>query len=54
MIPEREGLWTFGDHVEPLHKDQLIFADPRKYENDLLQEDRFGPDEMAKLSMELI
>jgi predicted phage terminase large subunit-like protein len=31
----------------------VIFVDPRKKENDLLQEDRFGPAEMAKLSMEL-
>jgi len=53
VIPADPEIWTFGDHIAPLRKEQLIFTDPRKVENDLLQEDRFGPEEMAKLSMEL-
>lgn len=52
ISPDPE-IFTFGDHVVPLKKDQVLFVDPRNKENDLLQEDRFGPDEMAKLSMEL-
>jgi predicted phage terminase large subunit-like protein len=46
-------IWTFGDHIAPLKKDQVLFVDPRKKENDLLTPDRFGPEEMAKLSVEL-
>jgi predicted phage terminase large subunit-like protein len=54
IIPMNDdGIFTFGDHIEPLKKGEVIFVDPRQKENDLLQEDRFGPDEMAKLSMEL-
>ena len=54
IIPARDdGIFTFGDHIEPLCNEDVIFVDPRKVENDLLQEDRFGPNEMAKLSMEL-
>lgn len=53
IIPANNEQYTFGDHVEPLHKDQVIFVDPRKEENDLLQPERFGVDEMRKLSMEL-
>jgi predicted phage terminase large subunit-like protein len=53
IIPVNPDIFTFGDHIEPLHKEQVLFVDPRKAENDLLQKDRFGPDEMAKLSMEL-
>jgi predicted phage terminase large subunit-like protein len=46
-------IFTFGDDIEPLKKDQVIFVDPRKKPNELLTPDRFGPDEMAKLSEEL-
>lgn len=53
IIPADPEIFTFGDHIQPLHNEQVIFSDPRKLENDLLQEDRFGPDEMRKLSMEL-
>ena len=53
IVPADPETFTFGDHVEPLKNEQVIFVDPRKKENDLLQEDRFGPAEMAKLSMEL-
>lgn len=53
IVPINDGIFTFGDHIEPVVKDQVLFIDPRKEENDLLQEDRFGPAEMAKLSMEL-
>lgn len=53
VIPADPTIWTFGDHIEPLEKDQVIFVDPRKRENELLTPDRFGPEEMAKLSMEL-
>jgi predicted phage terminase large subunit-like protein len=53
IVPAREGVWTFGDHLPPLKKDQVLFVDPRKNENELLTPDRFGPAEMAKLSMEL-
>jgi predicted phage terminase large subunit-like protein len=53
IIPANDEQYTFGDHIEPLHKDQVIFIDPRKEENDLLQPERFGVDEMRKLSMEL-
>lgn len=53
VIPERDDTFTFGDHVEPLKKDEVIFIDPRKRENELLTPDRFGQDEMRKLSMEL-
>lgn len=47
------GIWTMGDDTPPLVKDEVIFVDPRKRENELLTPDRFGPDEMAKLSLEL-
>lgn len=54
IIPARDdGIFTFGDHVKPLKKDEVIFIDPRKKENELLTPDRFGPEEMAKLSYEL-
>jgi predicted phage terminase large subunit-like protein len=53
IIPADSKIFTFGDHIEPLKLDQVLFVDPRNAENDLLQEDRFGPEEMAKLSMEL-
>jgi predicted phage terminase large subunit-like protein len=53
VVPVNPEIWTFGDHVEPLQKDQVLFVDPRKRENELLTPDRFGPEEMAKLSMEL-
>lgn len=53
IIPASADGFTFGDHVPPLRKNEVIFVDPRKQENDLLTPDRFGPDEMAKLSMEL-
>ena len=52
IVPDADR-YTFGDDIAPLKKDEVIFVDPRKKENDLLQPDRFGPDEMAKLSMEL-
>lgn len=53
-IPARDdGIFTFGDHVEPLEKGDKIFSDPRKKQNELLTPDRFGPEEMAKLSYEL-
>jgi predicted phage terminase large subunit-like protein len=52
-IPADPTIFTFGDHIEPLKKDQVIFVDPRKKENDLLTPDRFGPAEMRKLSEEL-
>lgn len=51
--PENPDIFTFGDHMPPLNKEQVIFIDPRKKENELLTPDRFGPEEMAKLSMEL-
>jgi len=54
VIPLRDdGIFTFGDHIEPLVDDEIIFSDPRKEENDLLTPDRFGVAEMRKLSMEL-
>lgn len=53
VIPANPEVFTFGDHVPPLKKDQVIFVDPRKRENELLTPDRFGPQEMAKLSEEL-
>ena len=54
IIPARDdGIFTFGDHIEPLVKGETIFVDPRKKENELLTPDRFGPEEMAKLSYEL-
>ena len=53
VVPARPDTFTFGDQVPPLTKDQVIFIDPRKQENDLLTPDRFGPQEMAKLSLEL-
>jgi predicted phage terminase large subunit-like protein len=54
VIPARnDGIFTFGDHIEPIKENQLLFVDPRKIENELLTPDRFGPAEMAKLSMEL-
>jgi len=53
IVPAQEGIFTFGDHIEPLEKDQKIFVDPRTKENQLLTPDRFGPEEMAKLSYEL-
>ena len=46
-------IWTMGDDIKPLVKDEVIFTDPRKDENELLTPDRFGPEEMAKLSYEL-
>lgn len=42
-----------GDDYLPLKKDQIIFVDPRKKENQLLTPNRFGDAEMAKLSAEL-
>lgn len=53
IVPASDEKYTFGDEIEPLVMDELIFTDPRKKENDLLQPERFGPAEMAKLSMEL-
>jgi predicted phage terminase large subunit-like protein len=55
VIPASDDpeVYTFGDDIPPLEKGQVLFVDPRKYENDLLTPDRFGPDEMAKLSYEL-
>ena len=53
VVPARPDAFTYGDHVPPLEKDQVIFVDPRRRENELLTPDRFGPEEMAKLSMEL-
>ena len=54
IIPARDdGIFTFGDHIEPLTKGEVIFVDPRKKKNELLTPDRFGPEEMAKLSYEL-
>ena len=53
VVPVSPDAFTYGDHVPPLKKDQVIFVDPRRVENDLLTPDRFGPEEMAKLSMEL-
>lgn len=53
IIPATDGIFTFGDHIEPLKNEQLLFIDPRKKENDLLTPERFGPEEMAKLSVEL-
>jgi predicted phage terminase large subunit-like protein len=53
IIPADPEIFTFGDQIKPLKKDQIIFVDPRKKKNDLMQPDRFGPAEMAKLSMEL-
>lgn len=52
VIPAADD-FTYGDHIEPLKKDEVIFIDPRKEENELLTPDRFGPAEMRKLSMEL-
>ena len=48
-----ENGWTMGDDTPLLEEGQIIFIDPRKHENELLTPDRFGPDEMAKLSLEL-
>ena len=42
-----------GDDYPRLKKDQVIFTDPRKKENELLTPGRFGPEEMAKLASEL-
>ena len=53
VVPARPDAFTFGDHIAPLKKEQVIFVDPRQRENDLLTPDRFGPAEMRKLSMEL-
>ncbi len=53
IIPADPEIFTFGDQIKPLKMDQVIFVDPRKKLNDLMQPDRFGPAEMAKLSMEL-
>lgn len=53
VVPVRPDAFTFGDHVEPIKKDQVLFIDPRNRENELLTPDRFGPQEMAKLSAEL-
>lgn len=47
------GIWTMGDDTPLLTEGEVIFIDPRKRENELLTPDRFGPDEMAKLSLEL-
>ena len=47
VVPARPDAFTFGDHVAPLKKDQVLFVDPRKQENDLLTPDRFGPAEQA-------
>ena len=52
-LPADPDMWTFGDHVPLLKQDEIMFVDPRKEENDLLTPDRFGPAEMAKLSLEL-
>ena len=53
VVPSSPDTFTFGDHVPPLKLDQVLFVDPRNDENDLLQEGRFGREEMRKLSMEL-
>ena len=53
VIPASSDIWTFGDHIEPLKKDEVIFTDPRQKEHELLTPDRFGAEEMAKLSNEL-
>ena len=45
IVPAQEGIFTFGDHIEPLDKDQKIFVDPRTKENQLLTPDRFGPED---------
>lgn len=42
-----------GDDYPPLKKDQVIFVDPRKKEDELLNPERYGPAEMAKLAGEL-
>jgi len=46
-------VFTFGDHIPLVKKDQVLFVDPRKQENDLLQPHRFDQAAMTKLSMEL-
>jgi len=48
-----ENGFTVGDDFNPLVRDDVIFVDPRNKENELLTPDRFGPEEMAKLSLEL-
>jgi predicted phage terminase large subunit-like protein len=53
IVPAREDGFTVGDDIPPLKEGQLLFADPRTKENELLTPDRFGPDEMRKLSYEL-
>lgn len=53
VVPARPDAYSFGDDIEPLVKDEVIFTDPRSKENELLTPDRFGPAEMAKLSYEL-
>jgi predicted phage terminase large subunit-like protein len=53
VIPAKEGEFTVGDDILPLKQGELLFADPRKKANELLTPDRFGPDEMRKLSYEL-
>lgn len=53
VIPANPEIFTFGDHIKPVRKDQVLFIDPREEENELLTPDRFGPDEMRKLSYEL-
>ncbi len=52
-VPVNPDSWTFGDHIPPIKKDQVLFIDPRKKENQLLTPDRFGAKEMAKLAAEL-
>lgn len=53
IVPAHKGVFTFGDQIAPLVKDQVIFRDPRKKENELLAPNRFGHHEMAKLAEEL-
>lgn len=53
VIPANPEIFTFGDHIKPVKRDQVLFIDPREEENELLTPDRFGPDEMRKLSYEL-
>ena len=50
---EARAEFKVGDDVPPLKKGDRIFVDPRTKENELLNPERFGPDEMAKLAGEL-
>lgn len=49
----RPGEFRVGDDVKPLKKGEVIFVDPRTQKDELLCPDRFGPDEMAKLAVEM-